>query len=151
MSEKEKIPKIKDGIVIDHLKAGTALIVVKNVLDIGHGNESIMLGIRFKSQKLGHKDIIKIENKTLTKEELNKIALISPKATINIIENYAVKNKFKVIIPDIVKGILKCPYENCITNHENVPTIFKTLNKSIPKLKCHYCERTIDKNYISLL
>ena len=86
MSEKTyKVYAISDGTVIDHIPATKAL----KVIDIlGLENEGILtIGVGFSSQKMGRKDVIKIERKYLKKEETDKISLIAPQATINIISS----------------------------------------------------------------
>jgi len=99
----------------------------------------------------GKKGIIKIGGKDLTKEETDKIALIAPDATVNIIQNYDVKKKIKVAIPLTVNKIIKCSNPNCITNNEKVMTKFDVLNKVPLKVRCHYCERYMAKEDITLL
>ena len=97
------------------------------------------------------KGIIKIGGKNLTKEEVDKIALIAPDATVNIIKNYGVKQKIKVNLPGTINKIIKCSNPNCVTNNEKVTTKFYVLNKAPLKLRCHYCERNMDKEDITLV
>ncbi len=97
------------------------------------------------SKKVGRKDIVKIENKELKKEEVDKIALIAPHATWNVIEDYKVLEKSKLEIPKEIEGLLKCPNPKCITNTDEPVTSKFSLEKKEPiKLRCNYCERLID-------
>ncbi len=147
-----KIPKIKEGIVIDHIKQGCALYIVKNILEIDVSNgRAISIGDGYPSKKMGYKGVIKIENQELDKKELDQIALISPDATISLITNYAVKSKYAVKVPESIEDLISCPYKNCITNSEKIATVFKKIKDSPLILKCYYCERPIGREDIKLL
>jgi len=101
---------------------------------------------------MGKKGIIKIGGKNLTKEEVDKIALIAPHATVNIIKSYDVKQKIKVAIPLVINKIIRCSNPNCVANNEkNVMTKFYVLDKDSLKVRCHYCERNMEKEDIALL
>ncbi len=142
MKEELRVKKIKDGTVIDHIKAGKG----KKVLDIlgvenGFPNVTALL-MNVSSKRVGKKDIVKIENKALGKEEVDKIALIAPNATWNVIKDFKVTKKSKIELPDTLEGILKCPNPKCVTNmNEPVKSRFKVEKKEPVKLRCVYCER----------
>lgn len=137
------ISKIERGTVIDHINAGKALLVLK-ILRISL-DDTVTLAMNVPSKKMGKKDIVKVANKFIGEEELNKIALISPKATINLIEGYEVKRKFKVRLPEFIEGILRCPNRNCITNSgEPITTKFYvSLRDDSVIARCYYCGRII--------
>ncbi|HIH61495.1 MAG TPA: aspartate carbamoyltransferase regulatory subunit, partial [Methanobacteriales archaeon] len=81
--------------------------------------------------------------------EVDQIALIAPKATINIIRDYEIVEKWKVHLLDEVHGILKCPNPNCITNkREPVETRFYVINREPVILRCHFCERLMGEDEI---
>ena len=83
-----KIQPIKDGTVIDHIASGNAFKVLK-ILGIPGSSEDSVISIAINvSGKKGKKDIVKIENRELDPHEVDKIALVAPKATINIIRNF---------------------------------------------------------------
>jgi len=109
--EKLKVDPIKNGTVIDHITAGKALQVA-DILNIGNSKREIMVGINLLSRKMGKKDIIKIENREISKEEANSIALISPTATLIIIDDYKVVKKFGIDIPKEIKQHIICPNSN---------------------------------------
>jgi len=139
-----KIPLIKNGTVIDHITTGNAIKVLK-ILDIPQKHSSIVSVALNVTGRMGKKDILKIENRELARDEVDKIALIAPKATINIIRNYKVAEKHKVVLPDDLRGIAKCPNPTCISNfNEPVESRFIILDKEIPRIKCYYCEREPD-------
>lgn len=140
-----KIPLIKQGTVIDHITAGHAVKVL-HILGIHEKTTSVVsVAINVKS-KIGRKDIVKVENRELDPKEVNKIALVAPKATINIIRNYEVFKKYPVHIPDEIVGIVRCPNPTCVSNSENEPieSRFKVVSKDPIRIKCYYCEREPD-------
>ena len=140
-----KVQKIVNGTVIDHIPAGRALDVYR-VLNLSIEKGSISILINTISAKAGRKDILKVENVELTEEEVNRIALVAPEATINIIRDGQVARKFKVEIPEKVIGIMRCPNPNCITNQkEPVTTEFHLSSRKPLRYRCIYCEReTVD-------
>uniref|UniRef100_A0A7C2V9J7 Aspartate carbamoyltransferase regulatory chain n=1 Tax=Ignisphaera aggregans TaxID=334771 RepID=A0A7C2V9J7_9CREN len=147
------VPKILEGTVIDHIPAGKALEILR-VLNVS-GQEGWRLAIlmNVESKKLGKKDIIKIEKKKLTPDEVSFIALIAPTATINIIENFIVVEKIKVKVPDVVEGVIKCPNPTCISNkdHEPVKPRFRTISENPLQLQCEYCSVIVTRDEIPKL
>ena len=139
MSER-KIGTINDGVVIDHIVSGKANEIAR-ILNLNSLVEFVVIANNLESKKTGKKDLIKIENKELSQEELNKIALISKDSTINIIRNSSVFKKYKVEVPDVVENILVCNNPNCISNNEKISSKFYCLDKSKVTLKWHYCEK----------
>jgi len=145
MNEELRVRKIRNGTVIDHIKAGKG----KKVLDIlgienGFPNVTALL-MNVPSKRVGKKDIVKIENKALEKEEVDKIALIAPHATWNVIKDFKVSKKNRIELPDALEGILKCPNPKCVTNmNEPVKSRFKVEEKEPVKLRCVFCERLFD-------
>jgi aspartate carbamoyltransferase regulatory subunit len=141
MTKELKIPLIKDGSVIDHITAGNAVKVL-HILGIPKGTSSVVSVAMNVNSKMGKKDIVKVENRELDPQEVDKIALIAPKATINIIRDYNVAKKHKVILPDEVIGLVRCSNPTCVSNaKEPVKSRFKVVCKDPPKIKCYYCER----------
>ena len=145
---KLKVDAIKNGTVIDHIKAGKGLQVA-DILNL-QGNNVVMIGINLNSQKIGKKDIIKIENKELSPEEVNSIALIAPNASLIIIKDYQVTQKNTVELPDFIENIIKCPNPKCITNIEQVSSKFYVIKENEPKVRCHYCEKKYNVNDIQI-
>ena len=150
MKKELTISAIKDGTVIDHIPSDAAFKVAK-ILDLAGVTGIISVATNLSSKTMGKKGIIKVSDKSLTKDEADKIALIAPNATVNIIKGYDVKQKIKVEIPKIINRIIKCSNPNCITNNEKIPTKFYVLRKEPLRVKCHYCERNMEKEDITLL
>jgi aspartate carbamoyltransferase regulatory subunit len=138
------VRRIRDGTVIDHIENGKALIVLRVLNITGKEGNVITVALNVPSSKHGKKDIMKVENKFLEKDETDKLALIAPHATINIIRDYKLVEKRKINLPDSIIGIFKCPNLNCVTNSEEYirPTI-DIIDKEQITLKCRYCARTI--------
>jgi aspartate carbamoyltransferase regulatory subunit len=137
------IAKIENGIVIDHIPAGKAHLI-SQVLGLNalarETGDIIAIGVNFESPSLGKKDIIKVENLSLTRHMLNVVSLIAPVATVTRIENGAVIEKHKVEVPSQVGDVVICPDRFCITNHEEVPGKFIVVNQNPVTLRCNYCE-----------
>lgn len=137
-----KIQPIKNGTVIDHIPPGNSVKVlhILNVPDSASSAVSVAMNVK---SKYGKKDIVKVENRELDHDEVDKIALIAPKATINIIRDYEVAKKYKVELPDEVVGIAECSNPTCISNDEKekVRSRFIVISRDPPRIKCYYCER----------
>lgn len=140
MSER-KVGTINNGVVVDHITPGKGTEISK-ILGLDSLGEFVVIASNLDSKKSGKKDLIKIEGKELSQEELNKIALISKDSTINIIRNGEVYKKYKVEIPETVENILVCNNPYCISNIEKIKSKFtSTTQKNNTTLKCHYCEK----------
>lgn len=139
-----KVTPIKNGTVIDHIEKGMALKVLK-ILGITGKQESIVsvaMYVDSGKAKMDKKDIVKVEDRELDPHELNKIALIAPNATFNIIRNYNVEKKHKVKLPDIIEGIVKCENPNCVSNkNEPIESKCVVISKDPIRLNCFYCDR----------
>lgn len=132
------VSPIRNGTVIDHITAGEALNVLKILGITGSTRECVSIATNVESKRLGKKDIVKIENRELRKEEVDRIALIAPQAKINIIREYLVADKKGVEIPKVLRGVVRCPNPGCITNaNEPVESTFEVLKKG---LHCLYCD-----------
>jgi len=137
-----KIEAISNGTVIDHITSGMAMKVL-GILNVDLSSSTISMAMNVSSKKYGRKDILKIENMELKENDVNRIALIAPHASINIIRNGDIAKKFKVELPDTIKGIVRCMNPSCISNVSNEPVekTFHVIDKKIPVLKCKYCGR----------
>ena len=107
--------------------------------------------IVIKIDRLGKKAIIKITDKFFDNDEVNKIALVAPEAKLNTIRDYRVVEKREVKVPDEVTGIAKCVNPKCITNNERITTRFYVTDKKPVTLKCHYCEKMVEQEQMTIL
>ncbi len=143
-----KVSAIENGTVIDHIPAAAVFQVIK-MLKLDVFDQMVLFGTNLESKKYGSKGIIKVSNKFFKPEELNKIALVAPHASIIEIRDFQVANKTVVETPDKISGIVKCFNPNCITNIETLTTRFDVVDKEDIRLKCHYCEKiTVKKNIV---
>ena len=143
------VSPIKNGVVIDHIPAGRALVVLKILGLTGREGLTITIAMNVESRKMGRKDIVKIADRELKPEEVDKIALIAPNATLNIIRNYEVVEKHRVKPPALIRGILRCPNPTCVTNtREPVEPVFVLVRETPVRLRCSYCDEVIEMDNI---
>ncbi len=95
-----KIKAIENGTVIDHITANKSLHILKVLGLPDEETKNVTIAMNVSSAEFGKKDILKIENRELDYQELNQIALIAPKATINIIRNFEPVKKYKIVLPE---------------------------------------------------
>jgi len=138
MSDHElRVSKIRDGTVIDHVEGGQALNVLAILGIDGSEGFGVSVGMNVPSDRLGRKDIVKVEERELSQSEVDVLSLIAPEATINIVRDFEVVEKNRVTRPDSVTGVLSCPNRNCITNaDEPVETRFDVVADGV---RCDYC------------
>ncbi len=143
MSEDQqlKVSKITEGTVIDHVTGGQALNVLAILGIDGSGGEEVSIGMNVPSERLGRKDVVKVEGRELSQDEVDVLSLIAPAATINIVRDYDVVEKHRVERPGEVVGVLQCPNRNCITTKdEPVDSRFAVLDEGV---RCAYCDTII--------
>jgi aspartate carbamoyltransferase regulatory subunit len=146
VSRELRASKIKDGTVIDHISGGYALEVIRILGITGREKRVMTIAINVPSKKLKVKDIVKIEGRALNAEEVNKIALVAPHATINIIRDFEVVEKLEVRLPKMIEGIVKCNNPLCISNsNEPVVAKFYVESEEPLMLKCHYCGHILER------
>ncbi|HDQ05570.1 MAG TPA: aspartate carbamoyltransferase regulatory subunit, partial [Candidatus Bathyarchaeota archaeon] len=141
-----RVSKIKDGTVIDHITAGHALNVLKILGITDHVSGVVTVGMNVPSKTLGLKDMVKIEGRELKSKEVDKIALLAPHASINIIRNYKVVDKQRVRLPHVIHEAVKCANPACISNSkEPVKSTFYVDSKEPLRLRCLYCGCIMEK------
>lgn len=151
MSEKIKelkVSAIENGTVIDHIPSNAVFQVIR-ILGLETFDNMVLFATNLESKKYGTKGMIKVSSKFFQPEELNKIALVAPHASIIEIHDFQVTNKMQVEIPRQVKGIVKCFNPNCVTNMEQITTRFTVVDNEDLRLKCHYCEKITRKSNIA--
>ncbi len=141
-----RVSKIKEGTVIDHISGGHALDVIKILGITGRAGGIVTIAMNVPSKTVKAKDIVKVEGRKLASAEVDKIALVAPHATINIIRNYRVVEKQRVKLPKIIRGIVECANPSCISNsNEPVQSTFYVEREEPLLLKCHYCGYVMEK------
>ena len=149
MTRKELVVSaLENGTVLDHIPAENVYKAL-DILNLKGIESQITLGINLTSKVHGKKGIIKIADKFFEDDELNKLALIAPNATVNVIRDFQVVEKKKLEMPKEVIGIARCRNPKCVTNHQPITTRFSTVEKNNEiQLLCHYCEKITTTKYI---
>ena len=137
-----QITAVNNGTVIDHIPSEKTMKIV-DLLGLTASNDRVTVAFNIDSKRNGKKGIIKIADRTLSSSELKKIAILAEEATVNIIENYKVVEKKYTTLPEILVDIIECPNSKCISSIEPIKTKFEV--EEHDKLRCFYCERTINK------
>ena len=132
------IDSIKNGIVLDHIKAGKAMELYR-VLALNKLECSVAVLMNVPSQKMGRKDMIKIAEDY--EVDLGILGYIDPGITVNIIRDGELVEKHTVDLPDKITGYLKCNNPRCITTTEQeLQQVFKLANRETATYRCIYCE-----------
>jgi aspartate carbamoyltransferase regulatory subunit len=147
-----KVSAIRNGTVIDHIPSDVVYQVF-GILSLDKTSNQVYLGTNLDSEKYGKKGIIKISNQYFEDEEISKIALVAPMATLIEIKDYEVTRKEKVHLPEKVTRVVKCINPKCVTNNQKVPTVFTVTedHNGEMKLFCRYCEKTIPQQNIEFI
>jgi len=141
-----RVSKIKEGTVIDHITGGHALDVIKILGIKGRAEGVVTVAMNVPSKRHGTKDVVKVEGRELNPKEVDKIALLAPHATINIIRDYKAAEKKRVKLPKVIRGIVKCANPACISNSsEPVQPTFYVEKEDPLRLRCHYCSYIMEK------
>jgi aspartate carbamoyltransferase regulatory subunit len=135
---------LNQGIVIDHIKAGGAMKIY-TYLNLENLDCSVAIIKNAKSNKMGKKDIIKIEG-TLDGINLDILGALDHNITINIIDNGTIIEKLNPKLPEHVENILKCKNPRCITSVEQgLPHTFKLTDRKNGVYRCIYCEQAFER------
>lgn len=143
------VAALENGTVIDRIPS-EQLFKVVSMLKLDTIGNSITIGNNLHSGKIGKKGIIKVADYFFREEEINKIALIAPDATINVIRDYKVVEKYNVTLNDTLRGIILCNNPKCVSNNEPMDTVFHVTGRQPLEVTCRYCNRTITANKIEI-
>lgn len=134
---------LNTGIVIDHIEVGGAMKIY-SYLQLDNMENSVAIIKNAKSNKMGRKDIIKIEGSIDI--DLNMLGVLDHNITINIIEDGKIIAKNNPNLPEQVTNIIKCKNPRCITTVEQeIPHVFKLTNRSKGIYRCIYCEQAFKR------
>jgi len=132
------IDKIRDGIVIDHIKSGQGIRIF-NWLGLEKAPYTVAFVVNASSRNMGHKDIIKIANTIDINYDV--LGLIDPNITVNIIQDEKITKKIKLKVPEKVENVIHCKNPRCITSTEKYsPHIFYLENAEERTYRCDYCD-----------
>lgn len=132
------IDSIKNGIVIDHIKAEKSMELY-NLLGLDELHCSVAIIKNVPSKKMGKKDIIKIDSEISL--DFDILGYIDPDITINIIKDGVKVEKKHPTLPEKVTNVIKCKNPRCITTVEQeLDHIFKLTDRQNRVYRCIYCE-----------
>ena len=146
MTEMRRVTAIRNGTVVDHIPAGRALQVIQMLrIDMTRATP-VSLVMNVPSDKLGRKDVLKVEDRELNQEQLDRLALIAPAASIAIIRNHTVAEKLRVELADDLVNVSSCSFSNCITKNarEPLPQRLRVISQDPLEVRCYYCGRGQD-------
>lgn len=149
MSKKSElqVKALQNGTVIDHIPSDKLFQVV-SILGLDRIDQEVTIGNNLNSKRMGSKGIIKIADCFFEENDINRIALVAPKANLNIIRDYEVVEKKVIELPDHIEGLIRCVNPKCITNNEPMIARYDITSQHPLKLKCCYCEREMNEEEI---
>lgn len=135
------IDSIKNGYVIDHIKAGKGMEIYE-LLKLNELDCQVAIITNAKSKKTSKKDIIKIDRDI--EIDLDKLGFIDPNVTVNIVKNDKIIEKRKLTLPERIINVAKCNNPRCITSVEkDLDQVFNLTDKENQVYRCKYCEMSL--------
>ena len=132
------IDSIKNGVVIDHIKAGKSMELYR-FLNLESLDSQVAIIKNAPSKKMGRKDIIKIDGKI--EPDLDILGYIDPDITVNIIKDGALAEKKHLELPEKISNVIKCKNPRCITSTEQeIKHVFRLTDRNKREYRCIYCE-----------
>ena len=132
------IDSIKNGIVLDHIRAGQSMELYR-ILRLSELDCPVAIIKNAQSGKMGKKDIIKIDAKI--EVDLDVLGYVDPGITVNIIKDGELVEKRHVELPELVRGVIRCKNPRCITSVEqDIEHVFRLTDRKKRIYRCIYCE-----------
>lgn len=139
-----KIDSVEKGLVLDHIQAGKAMEIYK-YLNLDKMDCSVAIIKNAKSNKMGKKDIIKVENNI--NMDLKVLGFIDPNITINVIDSGEIIKKINLELPEEIDNIARCKNPRCITSVEQeIVHKFKLTDREKNIYRCVYCDTAYEDN-----
>ena len=136
---------LNEGVVIDQIKAGGAMEIY-NYLGLEKLDCSVAIIKNARSNKMGKKDIIKIEGPITV--NLDILGVLDSSITINVIRDNEIVEKRTLALPEMVTNVIKCKNPRCITSIEQeLPHRFKLTDKENRVYRCLYCEQKFSRRH----
>ena len=137
------IDSIRNGYVLDHIKAGRSMDIYR-YLKLNELDCSVAIIKNVKSNKMGKKDIIKIDS--LIDLDLTVLGYVDPGITINIIRDGQIIEKKRVRMPKKITNVIFCKNPRCITSIEQeLPHVFYLADEEKEVYRCIYCDEKYSK------
>jgi aspartate carbamoyltransferase regulatory subunit len=138
------ISGLKEGIVLDHIQAGKSLDIYYH-LGLDKLECQVAIIKNAKSNKMGRKDIIKIEG-ALDNLDLKVLGYIDHNITVNIIKDDRIIEKKRLKLPKKITNVIHCKNPRCITSIEQeLPHVFVLSDEATETYRCIYCEEKYGK------
>ncbi len=137
------IDEIQNGIVIDHIKAGTAvgLMELLGITQNTSASVALIQNARSAKSPTGRKDIIKVEGDA-SWLNLDVLAYLDPNITVTTIRDGQAVQKEKPRPPRRLVNIVRCRNPRCISSiEEECDQIFEMSSNG--KYRCIYCEQEL--------
>nr|WP_319489940.1 aspartate carbamoyltransferase regulatory subunit [uncultured Caproiciproducens sp.] len=133
------IDSLEKGIVLDHIRAGSSMKIY-DLLHLANLDCCVAVIKNAKSNKFGKKDIIKIDG--AVDIDLDILGFIDHNITINIIDDGKIIEKKQLVLPKIIKNVIKCKNPRCITSvEEEIDHVFQRSDDNSHHYRCIYCEQ----------
>jgi aspartate carbamoyltransferase regulatory subunit len=135
------ISGIHQGFVLDHIKAGESMTIYNDLHLANLGCDcTVAMIMNAKSNKMGRKDIIKIEC-PIERVDLDILGFIDHNITCNIIKDDAIVEKRKLTLPKEIKNVISCKNPRCIsTVEQELDQVFILTDEENEVYRCKYCE-----------
>ena len=132
-----EVTSIQNGIIIDHVPAGTALKVLE-YLKIDPAKTKLALIMNTDSHLYGTKDIIKIEDEENV--DLDVLGLVARQATVGIVRGGKIVEKKQPNLPEHIVGVISCVNPRCVTTTEPAVQMFHLVHSDRQEYRCDYCD-----------
>ena len=139
MNDELSIGEIKEGIVLDHIKAGNAMTIYRD-LKLGKLDCTVAIIKNARSGKMGRKDIIKVEC-PIDYLDLDVLGFIDHSITVNIVRDGKIVEKKPLSLPKKITNVIRCKNPRCITSIEQgLDQVFFLADEEKEIYRCQYCE-----------
>ena len=132
------IDSIKNGFVIDHIKAGKGMEIYR-LLKLKKLSCPVAMIMSAQSEKMGKKDVIKIDGDIDL--DMHILGYVDPDVTVNVIKDSVIVEKKKIELPEKLTDIIFCKNPRCITSCEQeLSHEFILADKARRIYRCIYCD-----------
>ena len=139
INDELSIGEIKEGIVLDHIKAGNAMTIYRD-LKLGKLDCTVAIIKNARSGKMGRKDIIKVEC-PIDYLDLDVLGFIDHDITVNIVKDRKIIEKKTLRLPKQIVNVIACKNPRCITSIEQgLDQVFVLTDEEKEIYRCKYCE-----------
>ena len=138
------VGSISEGFVLDHIEAGRSMDIYK-YLHLDKLDCCVAIIKNAKSNKMGRKDIIKIEC-PIDFMDLDILGFIDHNITINIIEDEKIVEKKQLKLPKEIRNVIRCKNPRCITSIEQgLDHVFVLTDEKIRSTDANTAKRNTDE------